>query len=88
MIFTEIVLYSVLLSNRNIAPGGEATATFKMTPKFSGRSTIAAKFVSKELEDVDGFLNFMVEPKKEVVNGTGNAAWNDKNYETGLKYIF
>jgi hypothetical protein len=29
------------------------------------------------LEDVDGFLNFMVEPKKEVVNGTGNAAWND-----------
>jgi transglutaminase 1 len=45
-----------------------------MTPKFSGRSTIAAKFVSKELEDVDGFLNFMVEPKKEVVNGTGNAA--------------
>jgi hypothetical protein len=29
------------------------------------------------LEDVDGFLNFMVEPKKEVVNGTGNAAWSD-----------
>jgi len=42
-----------------------------MVPKFSGRSTIAAKFVSKELEDVDGFLNFMVAPKKESedVNG-------------------
>lgn len=59
---------------QNIPSGSEATATFKLTPKFSGRSTIAAKFVSKELEDVDGFLNFMVEPKKEVVNGTGNAA--------------
>jgi hypothetical protein len=30
----------------------------------------------------------MVEPKKEVVNGTGNAAWNDMNYDTGLKCIF
>ncbi|XP_069698766.1 annulin-like isoform X2 [Periplaneta americana] len=59
---------------QNVAPGSEATAAFKMTPKFSGRSTIAAKFVSKELEDVDGFLNFMVEPKKEAANGTGNAA--------------
>ena len=45
-----------------------------MTPKFPGRSTIVAKFVSKEMDDVDGFLNFMIEPKKEVVNGTGNAA--------------
>jgi hypothetical protein len=62
------------LLNRNIPSGSEATTTFKLTPKFSGRSTIAAKFVSKELEDVDGFLNFMVEPKKEAVNGTGNAA--------------
>lgn len=57
---------------RNVAPGDEATATFKLTPKFDGRATIAAKFVSKELEDVDGFLNFMVEPKKDV-NGTNNA---------------
>lgn len=74
LIFPERNLHSVPLLNRNVPSGGEATATFKMTPKFSGRSTIAAKFVSKELEDVDGFLNFMVEPKKEVVNGTGNAA--------------
>nr|CAD7601167.1 unnamed protein product [Timema genevievae] len=57
---------------QNVAPNTEATVTFKMTPKFSGRSTIVAKFVAKELEDVDGFLNFMVEPKNEV-NGTGNS---------------
>lgn len=43
--------------------------------------------MSKELEDVDGFLNFMIEPKKEVVNGTGNAAWNDMEYDSGLKCI-
>jgi len=60
--------------NRSIPSGGEATVSFKLTPKFSGRSTIAAKFVSKELDDVDGFLALMIEPKKEVVNGTGNAA--------------
>jgi transglutaminase 1 len=72
---TQLRPYSLVsLLNRSIPSGSEATATFKMTPKFSGRGTIAAKFVSKELEDVDGFLNFMVEPKKEVVNGTGNAA--------------
>lgn len=59
---------------QSIPSGGEATVSFKLTPKFSGRSTIAAKFVSKELDDVDGFLALMIEPKKEVVNGTGNAA--------------
>ncbi|XP_067007547.1 annulin [Anabrus simplex] len=60
---------------QTVPVGGEATATFKLTSRFDGRSTIAAKFVSKELDDVDGFLNFMVQPKKEVVNGgTGNAA--------------
>jgi hypothetical protein len=71
--FDKITLHSVCF-NRSIPTGGEATASFKLTPKFSGRSTIVAKFVSKELDDVDGFLNFMIEPKKEVVNGTGNAA--------------
>ncbi|XP_049802797.1 annulin isoform X1 [Schistocerca nitens] len=59
--------------SQNIAPGEEASVNFKFTPKYDGRATIAAKFTSKELDDVDGFLNFMVEPKKEV-NGTGNAA--------------
>jgi len=63
-----------VLFNRSIPSGGEATVSFKLTPKFPGRSTVVAKFVSKELDDVDGFLNFMTEPKKEVVNGTGNAA--------------
>ncbi|KAJ8865859.1 hypothetical protein PR048_033382 [Dryococelus australis] len=56
---------------QTVPTGGEALVPFKMTPKFPGRATIIAKFTSKELEDVDGFLNFMVEPKMEA-NGTGN----------------
>ncbi|XP_033324173.2 transglutaminase isoform X1 [Megalopta genalis] len=40
----------------------EAECSFSMVPKFEGRATIAAKFYSRELEDVDGFINFMVKP--------------------------
>ncbi|KOX78769.1 Annulin [Melipona quadrifasciata] len=46
-----------------------AECSFSMTPKYEGRATIAAKFYSKELEDVDGFINFMVKPTNAVTNG-------------------
>ncbi|XP_053985887.1 annulin isoform X1 [Hylaeus volcanicus] len=46
-----------------------AECSFSMVPKFEGRATIAAKFYSKELEDVDGFVNFMVKPARPVANG-------------------
>lgn len=46
-----------------------AECSFSMVPKFEGRATIAAKFYSKELEDVDGFVNFMVKSMKSVTNG-------------------
>ncbi|XP_003395644.1 annulin isoform X1 [Bombus terrestris] len=46
-----------------------AECSFSMVPKFEGRATIAAKFYSKELEDVDGFVNFMVKSMKAVTNG-------------------
>lgn len=45
--------------------GQTAVAQFKFTPQFSGTQTVAAKFISKQLNDVDGFLNFLVEPTKE-----------------------
>lgn len=45
-----------------IQPGGRAQGQFKFVPPKPGRQNIAAKFVSKELDDVDGFLNFMVIP--------------------------
>ncbi|XP_043667444.1 annulin isoform X1 [Vespula pensylvanica] len=46
----------------------DAECSFSMTPKQEGRATIAAKFYSKELEDVDGFVNFMVKPTKESLS--------------------
>ena len=46
-----------------------AECSFSMVPKHEGRATIAAKFYSKELEDVDGFINFMVKPTNAVTNG-------------------
>lgn len=53
-----------------VESGLKANAGFKFTPPKSGRNTIVAKFTSKELDDVDGFLNFMVEPSKEETNGS------------------
>ncbi|XP_043510721.1 annulin isoform X2 [Frieseomelitta varia] len=46
-----------------------AECSFSMVPKYKGRATIAVKFYSKELEDVDGFINFMVKPTNAVTNG-------------------
>ncbi|XP_011300177.1 annulin isoform X2 [Fopius arisanus] len=53
----------------SVQPGDEATCTFSMIPKLEGRSTIVVKFHSKELDDVDGFLNFMVKPSTYSNNG-------------------
>ncbi|XP_037297754.1 annulin isoform X2 [Manduca sexta] len=43
-----------------VQPGEFATATFKLTPPWAGRHQISAKFQSKEMRDVDGFLSFNV----------------------------
>lgn len=44
-----------------------AEGKFKVTPPWAGRHTIVAKFDSKELDDVDGFLAFEAQPKPEDV---------------------
>ncbi|XP_055683515.1 annulin isoform X2 [Lutzomyia longipalpis] len=46
---------------------GTAAATFKYTPPYAGRGALAAKFTSKELDDVDGFLAFETQPRPEDV---------------------
>lgn len=51
---------------QNIAPGALATAEFRLTPPWAGRHQISAKFNSKELKDVDGFLSFKVEVPPET----------------------
>lgn len=50
-----------------IPVGGEASATFEFIPPYSGRGTFAAKFTSKELDDVDGFLAFEMQPRPEDI---------------------
>ncbi|KAJ8921065.1 hypothetical protein NQ315_015861 [Exocentrus adspersus] len=56
----------VMIKIKNAVPPGErAKGEFKFTPPRTGRHTIAAKFTSKQMDDVDGYLVIMVEPKKE-----------------------
>lgn len=43
-----------------VAPGQEARVVVKMTAAKVGQKTLAAKFYSKELNDVDGYLNLNV----------------------------
>lgn len=47
----------------------DAECSFSMMPKLEGRARIAAKFYSRELEDVDGHSNnFIVKPAKVLDN--------------------
>ncbi|XP_072936841.1 annulin-like isoform X2 [Epargyreus clarus] len=46
--------------NENVLPGEFATAQFKLTPPWAGRHQISAKFTSKEIRDIDGFLSLNV----------------------------
>lgn len=48
--------------DETVAPGELAVADFKLIPPWAGRHQISAKFTSKEMKDVDGFLSFMVAP--------------------------
>lgn len=46
---------------------GTASATFKYIPPYAGRGTFVAKFFSKELDDVDGYLAFETLPREEDI---------------------
>jgi len=48
-----------------IPVNGVAAATFKYTPPYAGRGTMLAKFTSKELDDVDGYKHYEIEPRPE-----------------------
>lgn len=50
---------------------GTASATFKYIPPYSGRATFAAKFFSKQLNDVDGFISFEVAPRPNDIYYNG-----------------
>lgn len=65
-----------VFAKESVPPGARAKGEFKFIPPRIGRHTIAAKFVCKQMDDVDGFLSIMVEPKKYV-----NALNNDVDIE-------
>nr|CAI5846403.1 unnamed protein product [Callosobruchus analis] len=48
-----------------VPPGGQAKAEFKFTPQTSGKDTIAAKFVCRQMDDVDGYLEIVVAEPNE-----------------------
>ena len=48
------------MPRRSIAAGQEARTTVKLTATKAGVKTIAAKFYSREMNDVDGFFNVQV----------------------------
>lgn len=46
---------------------GTAEIRFVYKPPYAGRATFAAKFSSKELDDVDGFKAFVIAPRDEDI---------------------
>ncbi|KAH1024363.1 hypothetical protein HUJ05_003856 [Dendroctonus ponderosae] len=58
----------IKLKVKTVGPGEKAAGEFSFTPPTSGVFTVAAKFVSREMDDVDGHLEILVEPKKEQPN--------------------
>lgn len=64
--------------------GGIASATFKYTPRFAGRATFAAKFFSKQLSDVDGFIAFEIAPRPSDIYLNGNYRPRDYIVRTNI----
>ena len=65
-----------------MAAGEEARAIFDVTPDSSGEKTIAAKFESRELKDVDGFKTIRVSPSRRSGNNRFTTNYNDVNSNT------
>ncbi|XP_039442709.1 annulin-like isoform X2 [Culex pipiens pallens] len=57
----------LIFKHPEVAVDETISNTFVLTPPFAGRGTIAAKFTSRELDDVDGFVAFEAKPRPEDV---------------------
>ncbi|XP_030383755.1 annulin isoform X2 [Scaptodrosophila lebanonensis] len=57
-----------------IPVGGTAASTFKYVPPYAGRGTLLAKFNSKELDDVDGYMHYEIEPRPgDILHSSGTS---------------
>lgn len=54
--------------NRKVEPGESATADFQLVAQLDGEKTISAKFNSRELDDVDGFVKITIGLSNEISN--------------------
>ncbi|CAN8024179.1 unnamed protein product [Ixodes persulcatus] len=54
---------------RKVPPNSEIRVTFQLTPMSPGVKSIAARFSSRELSDVDGFLEINVKSEPALTNG-------------------
>ncbi|XP_053695044.1 annulin [Sabethes cyaneus] len=63
-----------IFKHSEVAVDETISNTFSLTPEFVGRATLAVKFTSKDLDDVDGFLAYEIKPRPEdiLMNGTEN----------------
>ncbi|XP_067624559.1 annulin isoform X2 [Eurosta solidaginis] len=60
-----------------IPVGGTAASTFKYIPPYAGLGTILAKFICKELDDVDGYTHYEIEPRPEdIINNETRRSHN------------
>lgn len=55
-----------------VHPRSEAWVDFALTPITAGPRSVAAKFLSRELQDVEGFLEVIVKGGDEAANGVNN----------------
>jgi hypothetical protein len=69
-IFLFVHLAIICYVDSDLASKATGTCSFSFTPHFAGKKTLSAKFTSEELDDVDGFLEFMVKEANPATNGT------------------
>lgn len=62
-----------LALKEGVHPRSEAWVDFQLTPATAGPRSVAAKFLSRELHDVEGFLEVLVKGGAEATNGVNNA---------------
>lgn len=67
LVYCGLVINGIYLRPQiaEVPVDGTASATFKYRPPYAGPATFTAKFSSKEMNDVDGFTAFEVEPRNE-----------------------
>jgi transglutaminase 1 len=66
----EFLCFLISCFFSDLASQATGTCSFSFTPHFAGKKTLSAKFTSEELDDVDGFLEFMVKEANPATNGT------------------